>query len=139
MSKLFSITGGNCNNTSFSGGQTYQFDFAYRTKVNNTSFLRVDGGQGSFSNIVPDILPTDCTLEKMVVNNALGETDAFRAEVFVNGVFSYGLNKTAGNESVIQIGSMPSYSANDEISVRVTNFSTPINQPKVALYFVETL
>lgn len=137
---LFNLTAGCGKGSGTSGGQTYKYDYSIRSNnVNNNTFLRNGGGRGVFSNIAPDVIPTNAQLDKMVVSGSTTETDEFTAEVYENGLLIYSLVKPSGNQSIVQLTGMPVVNANSQISVRISNLGNTISHPKVSLFFTEVL
>lgn len=117
--------------------KTFQYDFGLRFQVQNTIFLRLSKGFGPFSNVVPEILPCDALLEKLILSADITEFDQFTIDVFRNGALVYSLIKPVGMASAVQLGGMPSFLANDAVSVRISNIAPFINEPIATLVFGE--
>ena len=117
--------------------KTFQYDFGLRFQVQNTIFLRLSKGFGPFSNVVPEILPCDAMLEKLIISADVAEFDEFTIDVFRNGSLVYSLIKSMGVASAVQLGGMPSFLANDAVSVRISNIAPFINEPIVTTVFGE--
>ena len=117
--------------------KTFQYDFGLRFQVQNTIFLRLSKGFGPFSNVVPEYLPCDALLEKLIVSADITEFDTFTVDVFRNGALVYSLIKPIGLPNAIQLGGMPSFLAGDALSVRISNVTPFINEPIVTTVFGE--
>lgn len=120
-----------------SAAKTFQYDFGLRFQLQNTMFLRNGRGFGPFSNVVPEYLPCDALLEKLIVSADITEFDQFTIDVFRNGALVYSLIKPIGLPNAIQLGGMPSFIASDALSVRISNIAPFITEPIVTLVFGE--
>ena len=134
---LFTSTNVCSGGSSGSAAKTFQYSFGLRFQIQNTMFLRLSKGFGPFSNVVPEILPCDALLEKLIVSADVAEFDQFTIDIFRNGALVYSLIKPLGNASAVQIGGMPSFLQNDALSVRISGIAPFIDEPIVTTVFGE--
>lgn len=136
---LFSITS-QCNVSSSppgSGGVNITYDYGLRFTVLNSSYLRNNGGFGSFTNTNPSISPFDSSMTAISVTGDTGLLSSFDIEVYNNALLVYTLNKPAGTNFITSVSSLPTFGQFDQISVRISNITTQVINPKVNLTISE--